>query len=98
MLTFDIQRLHARIALRSLVIAAGVVAAGMLSGCDEKVPQDPPRPGETVVAPPAKQETVVQGGGSSLGKARDSAKGIEIKAEEHNRAIEEQLEKMNNGD
>ncbi|MFO0827431.1 MAG: hypothetical protein U0572_04705 [Phycisphaerales bacterium] len=77
---------------RQLASVATLVAFVLpLAACDERV-QRPAQPGPQ--AP--KSETVVSGGGSALGKAKNSAERLQDKVDDHNREIEKAAEDINN--
>jgi hypothetical protein len=72
-----------------IVFAAMVVSLGLVA-CDTKV--EPV--GDSGPATAGKSETVVPSAGGGIGKARENAKGIERQADEYNRRLEEEIEKM----
>jgi hypothetical protein len=81
--------------LRRAVPTLAVVAAlALLGGCDVKIEkQGPP----TAANQPSKQSTtVVEGGGSALGKAKGSAENIRDKTEDYNKKLEEQIDDISN--
>ena len=82
---------------RSLALPmAGMLAvvACCLGGCDTKV-DNPVRPGEVTQQAPPKSETVIEGGGAGLGKAKEAGTGIEQKVDEYNRQLEKQIDEIN---
>lgn len=82
--------------MRSLPAMLVVVAAAM-SGCEVQVNQPaapPPGPGPSNTS--GAGQTMQQGGGSSLGKAKRSAEGIQDQMDLHNRRIEEAAEGVTN--
>lgn len=74
-----------------------VVAVAVMSGCEVQVNQPatpPPGPGPSDAS--GAGQTMQQGGGSSLGKAKRSAEGIQDQMDLHNRRIEEAAEGVTN--
>jgi hypothetical protein len=71
------------------IVGAAVLSLGLVA-CDTKV--EPV--GDSGPATAGKSETVVPSAGGGIGKARENAKGIERQADEYNRRLEEEIEKM----
>ena len=69
---------------------AMILTAAAMAGCEVQV--NPPAPEPAGPGPSATSgagQTMQQGGGSSLGKAKQSAERIEDQVDLHNRRIEE---------
>lgn len=74
-----------------------VLAAAAMAGCEVQVNQPPAPPaGPGPNATSGAGQTMQQGGGSALGKAKRSAERIEDQVDLHNRQIEEAAEGVNN--
>jgi hypothetical protein len=71
------------------IVVAALLSLGLVA-CDTKV--EPV--GDSGPATAGKSETVVPSAGGGIGKARENAKGIERQADEYNRRLEEEIEKM----
>ncbi len=69
-----------------------VASLAFLAACEERV-ENPTPPAQANQQP--KSETVVEGGGAGLGKAKQSATAIEQKADEYNRQLEKQIDEIN---
>ncbi|MBL9150407.1 MAG: hypothetical protein JNM94_17110 [Phycisphaerae bacterium] len=81
---------------RSSVFPTLAVAAALatLAGCDVKIEkQGTPA---TATKPSTQSTTVVEGGGSSLGKAKGAAENIRDKTEDYNKKLEEQIDDISN--
>jgi len=74
---------------------APAVFALLSVGCEVQVnqPAAPAGPGPSATS---SGETMRQGGGSSLGKAKRSAEGIQDQMDLHNRRIEDAADAINN--
>lgn len=76
--------------------ASLVIGLGVTAGCEVQVnppASAPAGPGPTTTS--GAGQTMQQGGGSSLGKAKQSAQRIEDQVDLHNRRIEEAAEGIN---
>ena len=74
-----------------------LLAAATMAGCEVQVDPSPGSPSDGgQAATSGAGQTVQSGGGSALGKAKQSAQRIEDQVDLHNRRIEEAADAVNN--
>lgn len=83
--------------VRAVAGLAGVLVATVLCvACETKVDSSAPRGNAAQNPPKSESTTVIPGGGSALGKAKNSAESIQDKVDEHNKNIEKAIDDTTN--
>ncbi len=75
--------------------ASVMIAVSALAGCEVQVNPPASQSAAPAAATSGSGETMQPGGGSSLGKAKQSAQRIEDQVDLHNRRIEEAADAIN---